>query len=64
MKKAYKTPVADLLRFDYKDTVTASDEGDDASHCTFGRQPGGCAPGNYGQCKEYYSSNPGRCKNN
>ena len=61
-KKTYVTPVADLLKFDYRETVVAS--GDDASHCTFNANPGGCGPSNYGQCREYYNDNPGKCKNN
>ena len=63
-KKTYETPVADMLRFDYREIVTsASNGGDDASHCTFGRNPGGCAPKSYGKCHEYYSDNPGNCQN-
>ena len=64
-KKAYSTPVADLLRFDYKENIiAASNGGDDASHCTFGRNPGGCAPKSYGKCKQYYTDSPGSCNNN
>ena len=63
-KKEYKTPVADLLRFDYKETVVASPTGNDASHCTGGRNPGTCMPKSYGGCSQYYTSNPGKCKNN
>ena len=61
-KKTYVAPVADLLRFDYKETVVAS--GVDASHCTFGSNPGKCAPSSYGQCSSYYNDNPGKCRNN
>jgi hypothetical protein len=63
MKRKYETPVVDLLKFDYRETVVASGKGDDASHCTFNRQPGGCAPKSYGSCGNYYTSNPGKCKN-
>ena len=62
-KRTYKTPVADMLRFDYRETVTADSNSYDASHCTFGRQPGGCAPKSYGSCREYYTSSPGGCQN-
>ncbi len=62
-KKTYVTPVADLLRFDYRETVVAT-SGYDASHCTFNRQPGGCGPSNYGQCKKYFTDSPGECNNN
>ena len=41
-KKTYETPVADLLTFDYTAQVTANSGGGDASHCTGGRNPGGC----------------------
>ncbi len=61
-KKTYVTPIADLLRFDYRETVVASG-GNDASHCTFNRQPGGCAPKSYGSCREYYNDNPANCDN-
>ncbi len=63
MKKKYETPVADLLKFDYRETVVAKSGGYDASHCTFNRQPGGCAPKSYGNCREYYTSSPGGCDN-
>ena len=63
MKKNYKTPVADKLNFDYQKTVVASEGGYDASHCTGGRNPGGCMPKSYGVCSEYFTSNPGDCNN-
>jgi len=63
-KRTYQPPVADLLKFDYRETVVASNTGNDASHCTFGRNPGGCAPKSYGSCKKYYSDSPGSCNNN
>ena len=66
-KRIYVTPAVDMLVFDYRNVVTASggdeDTGYDASHCTFGSNPGGCGPSNYGQCKDYFNDNPGRCKN-
>ena len=49
-KKAYETPVADRLVFDYKDNVTASDGGVDASHCFSGRNQGQCLGNNWKQC--------------
>lgn len=66
MKRKYESPTADLLRFDYREVVAAASSagGDDASHCTFNANPGGCGPSNFGQCKEDYNFNPGRCKNN
>lgn len=59
MKKTYETPVADLLVFDYKDNVTASEGGYDASHCFYGRNQGQCAPKNKNKCD--VSSTPGTC---
>ncbi|MBR2660795.1 MAG: hypothetical protein K6F61_05770 [Clostridiales bacterium] len=62
-KKTYETPVADLLTFDYTAQVTANSGGGDASHCTGGRNPGGCMGKGYGNCGGY-TSNPGGCNNN
>ena len=62
-KRTYETPVADMLVFDYAEQVRANSSGYDASHCTFGANPGGCAPSSYGQCREYYNNNPGSCDN-
>ena len=60
MKKTYETPVADLLVFDYKNNVVASETaGFDASHCFSGRNQGGCASKNKNKCNG--SSNPGLC---
>jgi len=49
-RKAYETPVADLLIFDYKDNVTASAGGVDASHCFSGRNQGQCLGNNWQKC--------------
>ena len=49
-KKAYETPVADRLVFDYKDNVTASNGGVDASHCFSGRNQGQCLGNNWQKC--------------
>ncbi len=59
MKKTYETPVADLLKFDYKDNVVASDAGVDASHCYAGRNQGGCLGNNWKKCGG--TANPGKC---
>ena len=67
-KRTYKTPIADRMDFDYKDTVTASDPNSNwnPGHCTYGKNPGhSCdAPLNYGQCKDDYNRNPAHCDNN
>lgn len=59
MKKTYETPVADLLKFDYKETVVASGGGEDASHCFNGRNQGQCLGNNWKQCGG--TANPGNC---
>lgn len=59
MKKTYETPVADLLKFDYKETVVASG-GIDASHCFNGRNQGQCLGNNWQKCGG--TSNPGNCQ--
>ena len=64
-KKTYETPVADLLVFDYRNTVVASlteeEEGDgfDASHCFNGRNQGQCLGNNWKKCGG--TANPGNC---
>ena len=61
-KKAYETPVADLLVFDYRNTVVASeteDSGNDASHCFNGRNQGQCLGNNWKKCGG--AANPGKC---
>lgn len=58
-KKIYKAPIADKLEFDYKDTVTASDGGEDASHCFGGRNQGQCLASNWKKCGG--TKNPGKC---
>ncbi len=47
-KKAYETPKAEKLEFDYVNTVVAS-----------GKNPGLCGPKNPGNCKEEYGDRPG-----
>ncbi len=58
MKKTYEAPVADLLKFDYKDNVVASG-GHDASHCFEGRNQGQCASKNANKCD--VPRTPGSC---
>ena len=59
-KRNYETPTADLLVFDYKENVTASLGGEDASHCVVGganqKQCGGL---NKNKCG--LSASPGAC---
>lgn len=59
-KRIYVTPEVDKLVFDYRNTVTASGGGDDASHCNFGSNPGQCASKGYGNCGGW-NDNPGNC---
>ena len=59
-KRIYVTPEVDKLVFDYRNTVTASGGGDDASHCNFGRNPGKCGSKGYGNC-DGWNDNPGSC---
>lgn len=50
-KKAYESPVADLLTFNYKNTVVASG----------GANPAQCGPQSWGQCKDQYLQKPNEC---
>ena len=51
-KKTYETPVADLLQFNYKNTVVASGGG---------ANPKQCGPQSWGQCKDQYLMKPNAC---
>ena len=53
MKKTYKTPVADLLRFDYTESVVAASNA--------GANPAQCGPQNWGHCKDKYLQKPAEC---
>ena len=61
-KKYYVSPVADLLKFDYKENVVASPGGVDASHCVNGGNQKKCGGLNKNKCG--LSTSPGSCYDN